>query len=82
MGNLRQSGYDFMDVWTSRRADQLRGSIRRGECFCPLANAAYSSMMSDPSSMARVGWQWIKRHVQPTAQLPRVDENLPSQAAQ
>ncbi len=33
-----------------RKADELRGSIRRGECFCPLANAAYSSMLCDPAS--------------------------------
>jgi hypothetical protein len=65
MGNLRETGFDFMKVWTSARADDMRGSIRRGECFCPLANAAYSSMLCDPSSLMRVGWQWMKRQVRP-----------------
>src|SRR4029079_9162377 len=60
IGNLRETGFGFMKVWTSARADELRASIRRGECYCPLANAAYSSMMCDPSSLARVGGQWVK----------------------
>jgi len=73
MGNLRESGFDFMKVWTSSRADQLRGSIGRGECFCPLANAAYSSMMCDPGSIARVGWQWMKQQVRRTTPRPPVE---------
>ena len=55
MGNLRETGFDFDAVWNSRRAGQLRGSIRRGECFCPLANAAYSSMLCDPLSLQYLG---------------------------
>lgn len=60
IGNLREAGYDLRQVWGSRQADELRGSIRRGECYCPLANAAYSSMLCDPPSLARVGWHWLK----------------------
>jgi MoaA/NifB/PqqE/SkfB family radical SAM enzyme len=67
MGNLRDSAFDFTKVWNSARADDLRGSIRRGECFCPLANAAYSSMMCDPGSLKRVGWQWLKSRLRPAA---------------
>lgn len=66
MGSLRETRFDFMKVWASRRADQLRGSIRRGECFCPLANAAYSSMLCDPPSLMRVGWQWLKTQLKPS----------------
>src|SRR5581483_2288890 len=29
MGNLREAGFDFMKVWTSARADELRASIGR-----------------------------------------------------
>jgi MoaA/NifB/PqqE/SkfB family radical SAM enzyme len=65
MGSLRDAGYNFRKVWSSRSADELRASIRRGECHCPLANAAYSSMLCDPASLARVGWQFIKRQVGP-----------------
>lgn len=65
MGNLRDAAFDFMKVWTSGRADELRGSIRRGECFCPLANAAYSSMLCDPPSLMRVGWRWLANQLRP-----------------
>jgi MoaA/NifB/PqqE/SkfB family radical SAM enzyme len=65
MGNLRAADFDFMKVWKSRRADELRGSISRGECFCPLANAAYSSMLCDPPSMMRVVWGWMKGQIKP-----------------
>ena len=60
MGNLREVGYDLRQVWNSPRADDLRGSIRRGECHCPLANAAYSSMLCDPPSLWQVGWHMLK----------------------
>jgi MoaA/NifB/PqqE/SkfB family radical SAM enzyme len=60
IGNLREVNYDLRDVWNSQRANELRGSIRRGECHCPLANAAYSSMLSDPASLLQVGKQLIK----------------------
>lgn len=59
MGNLRDTNYDFADVWRTARADELRASIRRGECHCPLANAAYSSMLCDPKSLAKVGRNFL-----------------------
>jgi MoaA/NifB/PqqE/SkfB family radical SAM enzyme len=60
MGNLRDTDYDFARVWGTTRADELRASIGRGECHCPLANAAYSSMLCDPPSLARVTWNFLK----------------------
>lgn len=70
LGNLRETGFDFGVVWKSRRADELRGSIRRGECACPLANAAYSSMLCDPPSLVRVGWHWLKGQRRPAEAVP------------
>jgi MoaA/NifB/PqqE/SkfB family radical SAM enzyme len=70
MGNLRATGFDFMKVWKSHRADELRRSIARGECHCPLANAAYSSMLCDPPSIARVGMRWLGSQLKP-ASTPR-----------
>ncbi len=63
MGNLRDSNYDLRPIWSSRRSDELRNSIKRGECHCPLANAAYSSMLCDPPSLVRVGWNVVKGQV-------------------
>lgn len=67
LGNLREAGFNFAQVWASKRADELRQSIRRGECFCPLANAAYSSMLCDPPSLMRVGLGWLKGQLRSTA---------------
>lgn len=56
LGNLRAgtADYDFAWVWRSRKADEIRASVRRGECCCPLANAAYTSMLCDFSALRRV----------------------------
>jgi hypothetical protein len=72
MGNLRAARFDFDKVWTSRRANELRGSIRRKECFCPLANAAYSSMMCSPTLLTRMGWRMLKNRFWPVRPLPTV----------
>ena len=45
VGNLREHHYDFKSVWTTAKADELRRSIKAGECYCPLANASYTNML-------------------------------------
>lgn len=47
---------DFLDIWKSRRAADVRNSIRRKECACPLANQAYSNILLHPGSLLRVMW--------------------------
>jgi MoaA/NifB/PqqE/SkfB family radical SAM enzyme len=54
MGNLRDHDYDFGTVWKTARAGQLRRSIKAGECYCPLANAAYTNMLMHGPTVARV----------------------------
>lgn len=54
LGNLKDAGYDFWRLWHSSRADEVRASIKRGECDCPLANQAYANMLLSPRTMARV----------------------------
>jgi MoaA/NifB/PqqE/SkfB family radical SAM enzyme len=54
MGNLREHDYDFGAVWRTSAADELRRSIRAGECFCPLANAAYTNMLVHAPTVAKV----------------------------
>jgi MoaA/NifB/PqqE/SkfB family radical SAM enzyme len=54
MGNLREHGYDFGAVWRTTHADELRRSIKAGECFCPLANAAYTNMLVHAPTVAKV----------------------------
>jgi MoaA/NifB/PqqE/SkfB family radical SAM enzyme len=60
MGNLRETNYDFRRVWFSPEANKLRREIKQGNCFCPLANAAYTNMLCDFRSLWKAGWQWLK----------------------
>lgn len=54
MGNLREHDYDFSTVWKSGKADQMRRSIKAGECHCPLANAAYTNMLTHGPTVMKV----------------------------
>lgn len=54
VGNLRENNYDFGTVWRSAEARELRRSIKAGECYCPLANAAYTNMLTHAPTLAKV----------------------------
>jgi MoaA/NifB/PqqE/SkfB family radical SAM enzyme len=55
MGNIKENGYDFKRIWFSRRADRLRRYIKKGYCYCPLANASYTNMLFSPRTLLKVG---------------------------
>jgi MoaA/NifB/PqqE/SkfB family radical SAM enzyme len=54
LGNLRDHGYDFGRIWFGARMAEVRRSIAARECHCPLANAAYTNMLHDMPTLARV----------------------------
>ncbi len=54
MGNLRENNYDFSKVWRSAQAARIRKSIRKKECYCPLANASYTNMLASPTTLLKV----------------------------
>jgi MoaA/NifB/PqqE/SkfB family radical SAM enzyme len=54
MGNLREHDYDFGTVWKTAAAKELRRSIKAGECHCPLANAAYTNMLTHAPTVMKV----------------------------
>src|SRR2546426_2173970 len=54
MGNLREHNYDFGTVWKTGKAKELRRSIKAGECYCPLANAAYTNMLTHEPTVMKV----------------------------
>jgi len=62
VGNLVEAGYDFRQVWRSETAARLRQSVKRRECACPLANAAYTNMLCHPPALARVMWRRLSSH--------------------
>src|SRR5581483_4281572 len=55
VGNLREHNYDFGETWRTVKADELRRSIKAGECYCPLANAAYTNMLCHLPTLTSVG---------------------------
>jgi MoaA/NifB/PqqE/SkfB family radical SAM enzyme len=54
VGNLRDYDYDFRTVWSTTKADELRRSIKAGECYCPLANASYTNMLCHSPTLTNV----------------------------
>jgi MoaA/NifB/PqqE/SkfB family radical SAM enzyme len=61
LGNLRETDYDFAPIWFGERADAMRRSIAAGECYCPMANVAYSNMLFHPPTVLRVARQALLR---------------------
>jgi MoaA/NifB/PqqE/SkfB family radical SAM enzyme len=57
LGNLRDTNYEFAPIWVGQRAESMRRSIVAGECFCPMANVAYSNMLLHPPTLLRVARQ-------------------------
>jgi len=54
MGNIREADYDFKRVWFSKKADDVRKYIKGKNCACPLANAHYTNMFCNFTSLIRV----------------------------
>lgn len=54
VGNLRDNGYDFRKIWFTEKAAKIRQSIKDKECWCPLANAAYTNMLMSPQFLLKV----------------------------
>lgn len=54
IGNLHEVNYDFKKIWFSEKAIEARKKIKKGECFCPLANASYTNMLFNFTSLFEV----------------------------
>jgi MoaA/NifB/PqqE/SkfB family radical SAM enzyme len=54
MGNIREHGYNFQQVWNSRQAKEVRTHIHKECCYCPMANQAYSNILLHAPSLIRV----------------------------
>jgi len=53
LGNLRDVDYDFMKIWLSKKANEVRSFVKAEKCFCPLSNQAYSNMLLSPLELIR-----------------------------
>jgi MoaA/NifB/PqqE/SkfB family radical SAM enzyme len=69
LGNLRDVQYDFKEIWFGEKIKEVRRSIAAKECHCPLANAAYTTMLHDIPTLAKVGKKLV---------LPGEDGRIPA----
>lgn len=60
MGNLRDYQYNFMELWCSEKADEVRMYIKEKNCACPLANQAYSNELMHLPSLIKAGVKMLK----------------------
>jgi MoaA/NifB/PqqE/SkfB family radical SAM enzyme len=75
IANLRDHAFDFKRIWSNSLAEPIRRSIRNQECACPLANAAFTSMLMRPRTMLGVAanfWQELRKE--------RTDGSIPHPA--
>ncbi len=61
VGNLREHNYNFRETWTTPKADELRRSIKAGECYCPLANVSYTNMLCHTPTLSSVGLEVARK---------------------
>jgi radical SAM protein with 4Fe4S-binding SPASM domain len=54
MGNLRETNYKFNKIWTSKKAARIRKFIKGKNCACPLANAHYTNILCNLTSLIEV----------------------------
>src|SRR5437660_2865523 len=66
VGNLREYNYDFGSTWRTVKANELRQSIKAGECYCPLANASYTNMLCHTPTLSSVALDVAKGTVTST----------------
>lgn len=60
MGNLREYGYNFQELWHSDKADEVRKYIKGKNCACPLANQAYSNELMHLPTLFKAGIKMIQ----------------------
>jgi hypothetical protein len=75
MGNLREHDYDFARVWRTAKAQQLRRSIKAGECHCPLANASYTNMLTHGPTLIKVAADVARKRL-PSSQMSAPTEHM------
>ncbi|MDD3501789.1 MAG: SPASM domain-containing protein, partial [Candidatus Cloacimonetes bacterium] len=54
LGHLKDTNFNFKKIWFAELAKKERASIKNKECYCPLANAAYTNMLHDIPTLYRV----------------------------
>ncbi len=63
LGNLRDHNYDFKEIWFGKELEKVRKSIKAKECHCPLANASYTNLLHDFTTLCRVGTRVLGQRI-------------------
>jgi len=59
IGNVRDHDYDFMKIWNSPRADEIRRDIRENKCYCTYECFLTVNILFNPLVLPRVARQWM-----------------------
>lgn len=59
IGNIRDVDYDLKKIWFSKKADEMRKSVKNSGCYCPLANASYTNMLCNLGILSKVALKMI-----------------------
>jgi len=59
VGNLRENDYSFRKIWLSEEAWNLRKEIKKGNCYCPLANVSYTNILCSLKGICKVLYYYL-----------------------
>lgn len=57
MGNLKDAGYDFKNIWYSNKAYLIRNKIKETMCSCTHCNPFYTNALFDPKGVIRLFYE-------------------------
>jgi radical SAM protein with 4Fe4S-binding SPASM domain len=60
IGNLRDYGYRFKDLWRSRKAEEIRHWIRKSKCFCTHECFLTNNILFNPKMLPLILKEYIK----------------------
>ncbi len=58
IGNIKDK--KFKKIWGSKTAKQMRKEIKKTNCYCPLANTAYTNMLMDYKLLSKTFFHFLK----------------------
>lgn len=56
IGNLREAGYDFQKLWTSKTLRQIVGQIKKSKCFCTHECHLPINILFSPKMLPKIIW--------------------------
>jgi len=59
VGNITKK--KFKKIWFSKEAKKARKEIKKTDCYCPLANAAYTNMLMDYKLLSKAFFYFLKK---------------------